>query len=173
MHTAKRVIVWLSWGTLFYLTGLSYIDNTTALSYDTKRNITFLLPQGWAFFTKNPKEALVEIYRLKGKNQLELVTYNNASAANLFGFSRRSRAVSYQLSGVIGSVPRQAWTNGIGGVSKTLNNRVFPVKLKERLTYFQEGTYLIYQFKPIPLEWANQGQEQYRPNLSAIIKISY
>ncbi|MDJ1473278.1 SdpA family antimicrobial peptide system protein [Cytophagaceae bacterium DM2B3-1] len=173
MNATFKIAIWIGWALVFYISALCYIDNSTLLSYEFKKHFTYMVPQGWAFFTKDPKEALVEIYRLSPDNRLELVTYNNTSHLNYFGISRRSRAIAYQLSPLVSSIPREAWINGIGELNVDKESKVFDIKLKKKLTYFPAGVYVVYQYKPIPLEWAHQKQEQYRPYLIAKVRVIY
>jgi antimicrobial peptide system SdpA family protein len=66
-----------------------------------------VFPQGWAFFTRDPREPVDEAYR--PGERLVPILYPNSSARNLFGFSRRARAQNVEMAALLLEVPASAW----------------------------------------------------------------
>ncbi|OAV45727.1 SdpA family antimicrobial peptide system protein [Lewinella sp. 4G2] len=69
-----------------------------------------LFPEGWAFFTRNAREADHFIYRKSDQGWvLYDAPYPNAKAANYFGLNRRSRAASTEMVILMSQVPSSKW----------------------------------------------------------------
>ena len=56
-----------------------------------------LIPQGWAFFTRDPREAQVLIYEIGKNNALTNLEQKHSSYKNLFGLSRKSSKIMIEL----------------------------------------------------------------------------
>lgn len=169
----QSIIVFL-WILLFYILGISHVKHSEGFDYSLKRNVNFILPQGWGFFTRNPREAILEIYEIKkNDNGMVKILTKNTSWKNWFGLSRNNRFIGYEMSKLIGHIPKEAWINGVGFVENNIPDTTFSIESKHSFKIFKPQTdYLIYQFKPIPIAWASQDQEKYRPYLAARIKLT-
>jgi antimicrobial peptide system SdpA family protein len=70
-----------------------------------------LLPQGWSFFTRDPREERISVFVRRGP-----LAWTNASSTtiadprNAFGLDRTSRAQGLEVSHLVASVPDTAWT---------------------------------------------------------------
>lgn len=171
----QRKCIILLWGLLFYLFGLAHLEfSSTAMSFDVKKNLNFLLPQGWGFFTKNPQEVYVLVYEISDyvDRPLRNLTIQNTAKENLYGLSRNSRFVGYEISKILGNVPREAWGNGTGLVKDYLSDTTFFIKIDQPLfTFDLEKEYILVQYKPVPYAWATNDQEKHRPFLAAKIML--
>jgi antimicrobial peptide system SdpA family protein len=67
-----------------------------------------LLPQGWAFFTRSPRELVFEGYA-KVNGKWIKITNNNFSIENDFGFSREGRSISWSLMQLAMAIPEKNW----------------------------------------------------------------
>ncbi|WP_237720247.1 SdpA family antimicrobial peptide system protein [Streptomyces xiaopingdaonensis] len=71
---------------------------------------TRVLPQGWAFFTKSPRDPAVEMYRVKAAGEtVKLSATPHASAVNSFGLDRYSRAQGPEYAKLLERVPEKEW----------------------------------------------------------------
>jgi antimicrobial peptide system SdpA family protein len=162
--------VWGFWAILIYSFLVTY-NPIVIFSHEVKKNFVFTFPQGWGFFTRNPREAMVDVYR-QDVQGLELVTVLNSSPGNYFGFSRNSRVVGLEMVEVVKRIPHAAWKNGKGDIHAVALETSDTIKLSKKLKYFVPGTYIFHQYKIVPFAWANLKQEKYKPYLAAKILVS-
>lgn len=67
-------------------------------------------PQGWAFFTRTPREEQQSVYRLDGETLVALDRFPHAEPRNDFGLDRGSRKQSVELATLLHAVPEESWT---------------------------------------------------------------
>jgi antimicrobial peptide system SdpA family protein len=87
---------------------------TNALTLPFERSlepaVNDLAPQGWAFFTKSPRDPLVTAYRFRADGTPYRVPEITASDhRNLFGISRRGRAIGTEMALLLPEVPDDRW----------------------------------------------------------------
>lgn len=84
----------------------------TALPYEQElhRGLLQVAPEGWAFFTRNPREPDTVPYRLgEGGTWQPALLAPHAQPRNAFGLNRRSRAQDVEIGQVEHDVPAAAW----------------------------------------------------------------
>lgn len=74
--------------------------NTTRYGYIS---YTSLLPEGWAFFTKNSREPVIHLYKYSEEN-IRLVNLRNLSGEFYFGLSRHNRILNIQLGNILSTI---------------------------------------------------------------------
>ncbi len=83
-----------------------------ANSYIPRDDIRVLLPQGWGFFTRDPREARIIPFGLDTEGEwTELGLGPHSRARWLFGLDRRSRAQGLEIGTLFGAVPDDAWVD--------------------------------------------------------------
>jgi antimicrobial peptide system SdpA family protein len=174
-HPIFYVIV-LGWIALCYLILVSSVQSIVSpLSDSQKANISFFFPEGWGFFTKNPRdEILTDIYKIEN-GKLNLVTIPNSSSENLLGFSRKSRFISAEATKLSVLVGENGWQNSVNWIEhkilpKNKNKVILPPVLKSQLRYFKSGEYLLVRYKITPWAWTTKNQERF--NLFFIKRIT-
>ena len=75
----------------------------------TKRVASRLLPQGWAFFTKSPRDPSVIVYELADGKPESLSLTPHSSVHNFFGLDRASRAQGPEYALLLSTVPESHW----------------------------------------------------------------
>ncbi len=75
----------------------------------TAHYIRKLLPQGWGFFTRDPREPALIMYRVNDDNSLCLITLPNSSQLNCYGFSRKSRRLHLEFLRLQNLIPQELW----------------------------------------------------------------
>lgn len=65
------------------------------------KNVRLLLPEGFSFFTRNPREPLTFVFRVNPDGTLTNVTRTNSSIEDWFGVKRNNRAFFAQLGNVL------------------------------------------------------------------------
>ena len=73
--------------------------NPVQNKHNYKRLVYTLVPQGWAFFTRNAREAQTMVYRVNG-DQLELLHHRHSCWHNFFGLSRRTTVYFSEIQGI-------------------------------------------------------------------------
>lgn len=68
-----------------------------------------LLPQGWAFFTRSPREAGLRVYPVRDGALGGHAQPANAEPGNLFGLDRDSRSQGTEIGLLNAAVPDEAW----------------------------------------------------------------
>lgn len=169
----NRVIIICFWTLVSGVILLSNNSSYPILSYNTNKTINYLFPQGWGFFTKDPKEITIDVYQLQN-NTLKLISINNFSTQNLFGCSREARYIGYEFNKLAQSIPKIAYVDRIGSVFKSYPNKTYVVKIPFRPKFYLiDKEYVIYQYKIVPFAWINRNQEKYSPYLVARVKFEY
>jgi antimicrobial peptide system SdpA family protein len=140
--------------TSIFFTSISF--NPIQNRYGNKQLIFTFLPQGWSFFTRNPREAQVLLYKIDGKRIIP-ITQKHSSYKNLFGLIRKSSIYTSEIQIIRSKINdslffNTKWNyqeNKIGLVPKgkiTIYNEIFsPLLCGEYLLVFQE---------PIPWAWS-------------------
>lgn len=149
---------YFSIATGFFLLCISYVcrlpHSTMNISKDTKTNIVSLLPQGWAFFTRSPKEEKILVYKVHPSG-LKKISMSNPDEKNLFGISRLSRRLTMETSIVLHEAKKISWTEKTGVEHPPINS-LEPLHIQSTnniIRNIQSGQYLIYKEKPIPWAW--------------------
>ena len=134
-----------------------------------KKNISLIFPQGWGFFTKNPRDLVLEIYIIKNK-KLYYIDVSNLSLKNKFGFSRSSRVIGYELSTIASKIQKNEWKESTNkDINNHINDKAIILQNNATFNYLKKGEYLIKAFKPIPYAWSKSKQEKFNP--ISVVKI--
>src|SRR4030095_4783202 len=104
-------IVWI--GILVYVI---YKVTLSALPYSPlspgikeKTSIMAIIPEGWGFFTRNPRETDLYLYFLKDKHWVMNPNAPISSCRNSFGLNRLPRAQSVELGMILSKINDTCW----------------------------------------------------------------
>lgn len=160
------------WGCLIIVVFFSSIKDQQVIQYPPlTKSINYLFPQGWGFFTRNPREDNVYAYRLKD-NKIEEINLLNQSVTNFFGFSRSTRLKAFDLAILMEKINNKSWVRSSNpNINSHINLPITKVKRTNNLQFFSEGIYFIKLKKTIPWKWSNLNQEKYTPYQIVKIKI--
>lgn len=81
--------------------------NPVKLPYESKVSMIKWFPQGWGFFSKNPREDQFFAYNLKSGDSV--FTFPNNRAENLFGLRRYGRTQGIEYGRIYAKLPVTAW----------------------------------------------------------------
>lgn len=159
---------WLLLGVLVFFA--SFKDQII-LSKTFQKQISFIFPEGWGFFTKNPRDLLMDVYKID-HGKLKKIDMSNHSFDNYLGLSRKARMIGYGSSHVSGEISKETWVKSTSDKIKDhINDSTFVVKRNDKFHHFENGEYLFKLYKQIPYAWANKSQEKFNPCQFARIKI--
>lgn len=87
-----------------FLSNFNYPGKPIELNF-----IRFLLPQGWSFFTKNPRDVEVVIYKESKSGIYVNQLFNNFSRTNNFGLSRLPTRISLEAGFLVTKIEDSLW----------------------------------------------------------------
>jgi antimicrobial peptide system SdpA family protein len=110
------IAVILFWGFIAFNSAVSALPyNPFTGSKMRAIRYSVILPQGWAFFTRSPREEQYYAYQMEG-GHLKPMIYPNSSYQNAFGFSRGVRVRGVELGGLIEQLKNREWQKCPDGV---------------------------------------------------------
>jgi len=133
------------------LSSLEY--NPLSISQKESNLVFTLLPQGWGFFTRNPRELQTLIYR-KTVEGYVLVNKSGSEPEYLFGLSRISRRKNIEFGQIFSKIPDSLW---IDCPSKRISDcdpeSAYNFK-NQYINPFCVGDFLLISQEPIPWAWS-------------------
>lgn len=145
-------------GGIFFSFVVSNNDNPVRLENTVKQEIYKLAPQGWAFFTKSPKEETIQLYEKRGNQIIHLNGTSSLLLQDLLGVRRNKRKLNGELTEIAKRVHKKHWTtfNRIASldslkillISDTIRNNTYD-------TMLIAGEKIICVTKPTPWAWSN------------------
>lgn len=88
---------------VFYIISIYFGNNPLNNSLISKVKVISVLPEGWAFFTKNSSEPQLYIYKVE-RNKLSEINLRNFTSEYFFGMSRNNRILNLQVANVFKKV---------------------------------------------------------------------
>lgn len=151
-----KVSIVIGWSVLVVLLMRAFMpDNPLRISRAVKENLTVLLPQGWVFFTRDPREPSDRLY-LRTTPCCRQVVQSNGDLANMFGLNRDSRALSVELGALISQVPASSWRQCRGDLETCIVKSEAPAAPVRNASTSRQlcGEVLVHRSKPIPWAWS-------------------
>lgn len=129
-----------------------------------------LLPEGFAFFTRNPREFQIALYT-KDKEEVNL---HNGSPRFWFGLKRYPRTFNVELGQIFPIIADQEWYNCESGNLECLNDDLLPVyTIKSNFsTPIVVGDYYVKISDPVPWAWARSFKQKNRSMPSKVMRVS-
>ena len=177
----SNIIVFITFITLvaFWIIAIFNVA-TSAMPYNSTSKQAFdgnymffrtLLPEGFSFFTRNPREP--QLILIERKTQLELELRNNAPKY-FFGFDRQSRALNVEISVIWSVVRSKKWYDCDNGDKSCLNESELPFYRIN--TSFSDplliGDYYLKVVEPTPWAWAEAFKRDNKSMPCKIIRVN-
>lgn len=122
-----------------------------------------LVPQGWGFFTRNPKEPYLLMFRMF-KGRWTVWNKSQASFSLGMGLSRKARRENMEMGSFADLVKEDQWTECKGPppscVPETIHRIKNPLKDKALIT----GDLLLVSIEPTPWAWSNSKNKIVMPS---------
>lgn len=93
---------------IFFLMATYMPYNHFSPNKKIKLEVSLFMPEGWAFFTRNPREPNLYVYSVKNE-KYKLINHLNSSFENYFGFSRGSRVMSIEMGKILEKIKPSSW----------------------------------------------------------------
>lgn len=157
---AAKLALLLGWSSALVFVFLnSLADSALGLSLKSRTASLVLVPQGWSFFTKSPRDPRLVVYRWS-EGAWARQEQHNFSPAAYFGLRKSGGVNGIELQGLLQNVQNAQWQ---------------PIKLalQERLTLSVAGPvtvengarvrtlcgrYLVIKQRPVPWAWARHSE---------------
>jgi antimicrobial peptide system SdpA family protein len=123
-----------------------------------KNNIMSFFPQGWSFFTRDPREDLYVLFRVDS-SKITKVNLISSSNEYFWGLSRKNRIIAYEMSLIQKDFKEKDFSYIKRGDFSSVSKTKFIPNLN--LQTISNGTYIIEIYPPIPWAWLNLNQEKY------------
>lgn len=149
--------------------------NAVALPFNTRVNSTVfraILPEGFAFFTRNPREQQVTILKLTG-NEFQIEKNVNGSIENLLGLKKTARSRDIEMATLISQISESEWLSCKSQLNECATHPETPILFLEN-KYANPllcGEYLIVLRNPVPWAWAKSMNSNAMPTLFVRIKV--
>lgn len=137
-----------------------------------RRRLVVILPQAWAFFTRDPHDPEVRYYvRVDGR--WELANLPHASAKYWFGVDKIPRVRGMELGALQGQVPKNQWrrcTTSLADCSGRAELVRVPVVNRALNAKFC-GDVLVERQPPLPWAWASFRGKVYMPSNVVVMAV--
>lgn len=147
--------------------------NPIEITNEVESRVFNFIPQGWAFFTRDPREAQITIYKIENDSILKPYPQRHSSFTNLFGLKRTSSKILTELQLVKLKTPDSLysdmeWNYQVDKYSK-LPTKSFEYK-NEIFDPILLGNFIVIYQKPVPWAWSKSIQRIKMP--SKVIKFN-
>lgn len=128
-------------------------ENPVSPPFSLKLLIIKVSPQGWGFFTRDPREPVITMYKVDSDESLSQILKSNNSPGTFFGFSRKNRRIHLEFMRLQSLVKEENWQiykeEGLQlpadySVMNGDNTAGFDYH------YLQEGRYIFFRYKKTP-----------------------
>jgi len=147
--------VWAGWAlAIVVLLSSAAGESPVEPGLATRRIQLSLVPEGWAFFTRDPREPRAVVYQLAASRLIQL-TFPNTSRRNLFGLSRAARAFDAELQALLTPVLASTWADCRGDPAVCVSASTSrPLELTNwSTTRYICGDVVVVRSAPIPWAW--------------------
>lgn len=99
----------ISWTTLFaYSVHAAMPTTPIRLPFEEQLQVSRWLPQGWRFYTRDPREPALHVYDLSAEG-VNPVIWPNSHPGNYFGLKRTGRSQGIEAGLIQVQVPEDGW----------------------------------------------------------------
>lgn len=162
--TKGILVVFWSSGIIYILVGSGPV-NPLQPPREVRQNLIAIIPQGWAFFTRNPREAIDHIYKKVGTEWVYF-SYTNSSFRNFFGIKREARALNVELAGLLSYISKEKWKACEIGLNTFLRDSTLEaIRLDNESTIKSLcGDILIERRQSVPWAWSKSSDSIQMPS---------
>lgn len=129
-----------------------------------------VLPEGFAFFTRDPREFQITIYN-SNKEEIDL---HNGSWSYLLGVNRYPRAYNVELGHIFSVIAAKQWYNCQSGGIDCLDDSVIPLYvIQNNFPHpMLKGEYYLKIDEPTPWAWAKSYKDLSKKMPCKVMKLS-
>lgn len=158
--------LWSTFG--LYVVHAQLPTNALDLPFESelKTAMRVLVPEGWAFFTRNPREERFLPFRRRPDGTWSYAHAGpHAEARNAFGLNRASRAQGVEVGLLQGSIPAAAWQACDDAIVSCLEQSTTVLELTNQSPNPTLcGAVALALQEPLPWAWAAAAAEETMPS---------
>jgi len=141
--------------TVIYIGLASIPYNPISLKFTEQSAIFILAPQGWGFFTRNPREIQTTIYK-KINGQWENIDKPNSDPSFYLGASRTIRKIVFEKTLILGEIRDSTlWVEGDPSNLNTMIPKLKPITVYDKTpSPLLTGNFLVVKKFPLPWSWS-------------------
>jgi antimicrobial peptide system SdpA family protein len=126
-----------------------------------------VVPEGWAFFTRNPRELRTSVYHRPASREWRIASDPQFSAPMLFGFRRTSRAVGMEAAQLLETAGSVTWRDCAAASAGDCLQRLgdgdaIPVRNRAAAPALCGDVAILLQ-EPLPWAWARSTPPVHMP----------
>lgn len=161
------------WGAIFlFVLVHSLPHNPVGGAIPDRIGIRIFIPEGWAFFTKDPRDRQFQVFSERGGRWVPAMRMPVARPGNLFGIDRAARAQGVELGMILQKVPDAAWAECASDDAVCLRAASADFEIRNDLpTPTLCGRIGIVLREPVPWAWRSSRDEIHMPALAARLRI--
>ncbi|MGD1894532.1 MAG: SdpA family antimicrobial peptide system protein [Cyclobacteriaceae bacterium] len=159
--------VLLAWiGVIVFISTAAIQYSPISASARVTANTQMIMPEGWAFFTRNPREKDLLIYRKVNGQWESNPHWPIANPINLFGISRVPRAQSSEAAMLLKKLPDEKWTACKDDLLKCLHCDTLEVTILETAVPkpLLQDTLAFAMQEPVPWAWGKSYDKINKPS---------
>lgn len=150
------------WSILIFSILISSIENPIAPKFAKKKTIFSAFPQGWGFFTRNPREKILKLYRENENGDYVYLTKSNSSSEFYYGISKENRLQNWEVSTLIPKINKDKWIKNQRD-SIYFNTTVKDTIINDFVKPSLKGNYVIVLQERIPQAWSKHHKKIIMP----------
>lgn len=151
--------------------------NTMSSKLEAKQAIFTIIPQGWAFFTRNPREGQTLLYKIED-NKIVNANFKHNSFKYKMGLDRSCTKVYTELGFIKEKVPSDAfipleWNYQVEKLNNVSLESMKPFTVKNALKDpILNGKYLLVIQEPIPWAWSSNIEKIKMPAAGILLNVT-
>lgn len=119
-----------------------------------KTQLKVLIPEGWGFFTRDPREERLYVFRCDSLN-LKYVPNDNFSFESFFGASKKSRVYNLELGRLVSSIEKSDWHSWKSKNTWCPMDLPTIYQLNTQRSPLICGEFYVVKREPVPWAWAS------------------
>jgi antimicrobial peptide system SdpA family protein len=158
---------------VLYVVHPALSHNPVHLPFESALRPAVLAPEGWAFFTRDPREARMFVFARDGGGWRSALLAPHGQPHNLMGWNRKSRAQGVEAALLVDGTSREAWRpcegrldaclDALGPGMATRNRSPRPTLC---------GTVAVVYRPPVPWAWLPQRDRVQMPSRILPLEVS-
>ncbi|MFD5479969.1 SdpA family antimicrobial peptide system protein [Streptomyces hawaiiensis] len=139
-----------------------------------RHSIANMAPQGWAFFTKSPRDPEMVPYQKTPGAWKPLSLTPHSSPRNAFGLNRESRAQGVEIALLLSAAQKGDWRDCASSRQQCLDDFGAPARRIENRSPDPTlcGTVGLLQEKPTPWAWRDLIPESHSPERVMVLEVT-
>jgi antimicrobial peptide system SdpA family protein len=148
--------------------------NPVQLPMEKKVRAVRWIPQGWSFFTRNPREEQLSYFIREPSGRWRAASLGPVShPRNALGLNRKSRAQGVESAFLLAAVPNPAWVSCGDEEPEHCLDRL-PVRRRVR-THSRKPTLTgivgFVKHEPVPWAWFASGKKVTMPSRAVVVRV--